>query len=114
MKVGRIEDFSPASTNRHHLIFIGILVVTFFAIERGKQLFKFLFVGKIYLTAVEFKLILAVELFKVYKNLPLNLRDNTLTGMKNFFLLFTHFPMEDNPPPGTITFGMRRIEVEFI
>ena len=34
-----------------------------FAIDRGEQLYKFLIVRKISLTTVEFKLILAVELF---------------------------------------------------
>lgn len=40
-----------------------------FAIERGEQRFKFIIVGKIGLTAVEFKLILVVELFMVIRKL---------------------------------------------
>lgn len=38
----------------------------------------------------------------LYKNLPLNLRDNTLTGRKNFLRELTHLPIEFKPPPGTI------------
>jgi hypothetical protein len=53
--------------NNTNSVFKGWFAVNnpLFAIESGEQLFKLLMVGKICLTAVEFKLVLALELFKV-------------------------------------------------
>lgn len=39
---------------------------------------------------------------KWYRNLPLNFRESTLTGIKNFFLEVIHLLHSDKPPPGTI------------